>query len=127
MRWHVFTTRPGGCIWPVIRTACNYFNSKMPFLEPHELLPPEYSSKNLRRRHGRYAGLLDTALSSVKCAPDPATASHDFAERIYSVAQGICQTGGISPVIPAHMKMPLHVSATDTAGLMPESLQDSSG
>jgi len=65
---------------------------KCPFLEPHELLPPEYSAK-LEEKACRYAGLLDTALSSVKCAPDPATASHDFAERIYSVAQVYARRG----------------------------------
>jgi hypothetical protein len=53
--------------------------------EPHEVLPPQYREK-LEEKACRYAHLLDTALSSVKYAPDPATISHGFAERIFSVA-----------------------------------------
>jgi hypothetical protein len=56
-----------------------------PFRDPHEVLQPPFRAK-LEEKAFRYAHLLDTALSSVKCAPDPATISHDFAERIFSVA-----------------------------------------
>ncbi len=56
-----------------------------PFLEPHEHLQPAYSSK-LEEKTFRYAYLLDTALSSVKCAPDPATTSYGFAKRIHCIA-----------------------------------------
>jgi len=56
-----------------------------PFLEPQEVLQLQYREK-LAEKACRYAHLLDTALSSVKCAPDPATISHGFAERIFSVA-----------------------------------------
>ena len=56
-----------------------------PFLEPHEHLQPVYSSK-LEEKTFRYANLLDTALSSVKCAPDPATTSYGFAKRIHCIA-----------------------------------------
>jgi hypothetical protein len=63
-----------------------------PFLEPHELLPPAYSAK-LEEKAFRYAGLLHTALSSVKCAPDPATASYSFAKRIHAVAYIYAQRG----------------------------------
>jgi uncharacterized protein len=56
-----------------------------PFLEHQAVLQPQYREK-LEEKACRYAHLLDTALSSVKCAPDPATISHGFAERIHSVA-----------------------------------------
>jgi hypothetical protein len=56
-----------------------------PFREPHEVLQPPFRAK-LEEKTCRYAHLLDTALSSVICAPDPATTSHGFAERIHSVA-----------------------------------------
>jgi hypothetical protein len=56
-----------------------------PFREPQEILQPPFRAK-LEEKTYRYAHLLDTALSSVKCAPDPATTSHGFAERIHSVA-----------------------------------------
>jgi len=56
-----------------------------PFVGPHEVLQQPYRAQ-LEEKTCRYAHLLDTALSSVKCAPDPATTSHGFAERIHSVA-----------------------------------------
>jgi len=56
-----------------------------PFLDPLEVLQPSHREK-LEEKTYRYAHLLDTALSSVKCAPDPATASHGFANRIHTVA-----------------------------------------
>ena len=56
-----------------------------PFLEQQEELQPQFR-KRLEEKAYRYARLLDTALSSVKYAPDPATISHGFAERIHSVA-----------------------------------------
>jgi hypothetical protein len=59
--------------------------SLCPFLEQQEVLKPQFREK-LEEKACRYSHLLDTALSSVKCAPDPATISHGFAERIFSVA-----------------------------------------
>jgi hypothetical protein len=56
-----------------------------PFLEQQEQLQPQFRKK-LEEKAYRYARLLDTALLSVKYAPDPATISHGFAERIHSVA-----------------------------------------
>jgi hypothetical protein len=56
-----------------------------PFLEHQEVLQPQFREK-LEEKACRYAHLLDTALSSVKCAPDPATISYGFAERIFSIA-----------------------------------------
>jgi len=56
-----------------------------PFTGPPEILPPQFRVK-LEEKSIRYARLLDTARSSVTCAPDPATRSHDFALRILSVA-----------------------------------------
>ena len=63
-----------------------------PFLEHQEVLQPEYRKK-LEEKACRYADLLDTALSSVKCAPDSATISHGFAERIFSVAAVYARRG----------------------------------
>ena len=60
-------------------------SSLCPFLEHLEVLRPQYREK-LEEKACRYSHLLDTALSSVKCAADPATISHGFAERIFSVA-----------------------------------------
>jgi hypothetical protein len=56
-----------------------------PFSGTQEILQPLYTAK-LEEKAYRYAHLLDTALFSVKSAPDPATISYDFAERIHSVA-----------------------------------------
>ena len=57
-----------------------------PFAGPAELLPERYRA-HLEEKSLRYARLLDTARSSVECAPDPATRSHDFAVRVLSVAE----------------------------------------
>jgi len=65
---------------------------RCPFFEPQELLQPVYTAK-LEEKACRYAGLLHTALSSVKCAPDPATASYSFAKRIHAVAWIYAQRG----------------------------------
>jgi len=56
-----------------------------PFSGPREKLPPEFKTK-LEEKTDRYARLLDAARSSVRCASDPATTSHDFAGRILAVA-----------------------------------------
>jgi uncharacterized protein len=56
-----------------------------PFKDPAEILPPQYRSKLEEKSH-RYGQLLDTALSSVVCAPDPATISHNYAMRILFIA-----------------------------------------
>jgi hypothetical protein len=64
-----------------------------PFNGPPEVLPPPCRAK-LEEKSVRYARLLDTARSSVECAPDPATRSHDFAGRILSVAEIYSRHGG---------------------------------
>jgi uncharacterized protein len=56
-----------------------------PFLGPQEVLQQEHAAK-LDEKACRYAHLLETALVSVKYAPDPATMSYDFAERIRAIA-----------------------------------------
>jgi hypothetical protein len=56
-----------------------------PFAGLPEILPLQFRDK-LVEKSIRYARLLDTARSSVSCAPDPATRSHDFAGRILSIA-----------------------------------------
>jgi uncharacterized protein len=64
-----------------------------PFAGPAEILPPRYRVR-LEEKSVRYARLLDTARSSVECAPDPATRSHDFAGRILSIAEIYSCHGG---------------------------------
>jgi len=64
-----------------------------PFTGPAELLPQWYRSQ-LEEKSVRYARLLDTARSSVECAPDPATRSHDFAGQILFVAEIYSCHGG---------------------------------
>jgi hypothetical protein len=64
-----------------------------PFTGPPEPLPQRCRVK-LEEKSFRYARLLDTAMSSVECAPDPATRSHDFAVRILSVAEIYSCHGG---------------------------------
>ena len=63
-----------------------------PFSGPWEKLPPQFKSK-LEEKTDRYAHLLDTAMSSVRCASDPATTSHDFAGRILAVAAVYARNG----------------------------------
>ena len=59
--------------------------SVCPFSGPCEVLQPEHAAK-LEEKACRYAHLLETALVSVKYAPDPATTSYDFAEHIHAIA-----------------------------------------
>lgn len=56
-----------------------------PFRDPSEKLPPLFRSKLEEKSH-RYGRLLDTAMSSVVCAPDPATINHNYAMRVLFVA-----------------------------------------
>lgn len=56
-----------------------------PFRGPHEILQAPFRRK-LEEKTYRYAHLLDTALSSVTCGPDPATISYRYAGRILFVA-----------------------------------------
>jgi hypothetical protein len=56
-----------------------------PFSGPPEILPPSSRAK-LEEKSFRYGYLLKTAGSSVTCAPDPTTRSHDFAARILFIA-----------------------------------------
>lgn len=56
-----------------------------PFSGPREKFPSQFMAK-LKEKTDRYAYLLDTARSSVRCVSDPATTSHAFAERILTVA-----------------------------------------
>jgi len=64
-----------------------------PFTGPPGILPPQFRKK-LEEKSFRYDRLLDMARSSVECAPDPATGSHDFAGRILSVAEIYSRRGG---------------------------------
>ena len=64
-----------------------------PFAGPAELLPQRYRAQ-LEEKSVRYARLLDMARSSVECAPDPATRSHDFAVRVLCIAEIYSRYGG---------------------------------
>jgi len=64
-----------------------------PFTGPPEILPLRFREK-LKEKSVRYGRLLDTARSSVECAPDPATRSHGFAGQILSVAEIYSRRGG---------------------------------
>ena len=64
-----------------------------PFRESHELLQAPFRTK-LEEKTYRYAHLLDRARTSVKCAPDPATISYNFARRILCVAGVYARRGG---------------------------------
>ncbi len=57
-----------------------------PFTARAESLPKRYRAQ-LEEKSVRYARLLDAARSSVECAPDPATKSHDFAVRVLCIAE----------------------------------------
>jgi hypothetical protein len=52
-----------------------------PFMSPCESLLPSFAER-LEEKTRRYQKLLDTALASVECAGEPATASHGFSEKV---------------------------------------------
>jgi uncharacterized protein len=56
-----------------------------PFRDTCESLRPEQRPQ-LTEKTARYERLLDTARSSVECAPEPATGAYDFAERVLLIA-----------------------------------------
>jgi uncharacterized protein len=56
-----------------------------PFTGQPEIFPLPFRAK-LEEKSNRYGRLLDTARSSVVCAPDPATIPHDFALRVLFTA-----------------------------------------
>ncbi|MFA5346642.1 MAG: DUF357 domain-containing protein [Methanoregula sp.] len=63
-----------------------------PFAGQPEILPPLCRAK-LEEKSYRYAHLLETASSSVTCAPDPATRSHGFAGQILFIAMVYARQG----------------------------------
>jgi hypothetical protein len=63
-----------------------------PFSGPQEILERQFRTK-LEEKTNRYAHLLDTARSSVRCVSDPATASHNFAERILVITEVYARRG----------------------------------
>lgn len=70
------------------------------FEGPFEQIPAGQSEK-LAEKTGRYARLLDTARSSVRCAPDASTPGHIFAGKVlcitgvYAGYGALCREGGI--------------------------------
>jgi hypothetical protein len=67
-------------------------SSGCPFLDHQDVFQQQHREK-LEEKTYRYAHLLDTALSSVECAPDRATISHGFAEHIHLVAAVYARRG----------------------------------
>ena len=66
--------------------------STCPFMGPREILRAPFRAK-LEEKARRYGHLLDKAISSVSYAPDPATGSHGFAERILFIARIYVKSG----------------------------------
>ena len=70
------------------------------FEGPFEQIPAGQSEK-LAEKTGRYARLLDTARSSVRCAPEASTPGHIFAGKVLCIAGvyagygALCREGGI--------------------------------
>ena len=56
-----------------------------PFLSPCESFSPQFAEK-LKEKTLRYQRLLDTAIASVTCAGEPATAAYGFSEKILLIA-----------------------------------------
>jgi hypothetical protein len=65
-----------------------------PFSGTVESVPPHLEA-HLAEKTGRYARLLNIARSSVVCAPDPSTASHDFASRVLYIADVYARQGDL--------------------------------
>lgn len=65
-----------------------------PFVSPCELLPPLFRDRLLEKT-GRYAYLLDTARHSVEIAPEAATASGDFANRVLVIVAAYAGMGNL--------------------------------
>jgi hypothetical protein len=78
-----------GLGWLHFGITCGLLNSPKtagcPVIETCESLRPEHRPR-LTEKTARYERLLDTARSSVECAPEPATGAHDFAERVRLIA-----------------------------------------
>jgi uncharacterized protein len=73
-----------GCAYGTLRMDMKL--PPCPFISPCERLPDKVQGK-LTEKTGRYERLLDTARSSVTCAPDPFTPSHLLAVRILGIAE----------------------------------------
>ena len=57
-----------------------------PFISPSERLPQNHGEK-LSEKAGRYERLLNTARSSVACAPEPSTYPYELAEGVLRIAE----------------------------------------
>jgi uncharacterized protein len=73
-----------GVVYGTLRTEMKL--APCPFLGPWERFPGEVYGK-LTEKAGRYERLLDTARSSVMCAPDPSTPACLLAARVLLVAE----------------------------------------
>ena len=63
-----------------------------PFTSAVEPLPAVHR-ENLDEKTSRYLRLLNTALSSVSCAPDPSTPAHRFAGQVLCIAGAYQERG----------------------------------
>jgi hypothetical protein len=73
-----------GCAFGTIRTEMKV--PPCPFISPCERLPDKAGEK-LMEKSERYQRLLDTARSSVTCAPDPSTPAYLLAVRVLMIAE----------------------------------------
>jgi uncharacterized protein len=85
-----------GITFGLLETA---FPAGCPFLNRCEHLPQSFAGKLEEKTH-RYERMLNTARSSVKCAGEPATISHEFSQKVLFITAlyaiqgaGYLQTG----------------------------------
>jgi uncharacterized protein len=73
-----------GCAFGTLYTEMK--TPPCPFISPGERLPKTAIEK-LTEKTERYERLLDTARSSVRCAPDPSTPAYLLAARVLEIAE----------------------------------------
>jgi uncharacterized protein len=73
-----------GCVYGVLHTEMTL--TPCPFISPCEGLHKKTREK-LIEKSGRYERLLNTARSSVTCAPDPSTPAYLLAVRVLMIAE----------------------------------------
>jgi len=65
-----------------------------PFVSPYDRLAPMFRDRLLEKT-GRYEHLLDTARHSVETAPEAATATGDFADRVLVIVSAYAGSGNL--------------------------------
>jgi uncharacterized protein len=79
-----------GCAFGTLHTEMK--TQPCPFISPCERLP-ETAIEKLTEKTVRYERLLDTARSSVTCAPDPSTPAYMLAVRVLQIAETYSMRG----------------------------------